>query len=79
MSAYEPEVYYRCDDYDCCRNGSPQVICKHCKQEWPCNDYQAAHTVKQVNSQKRWVVRVRLRTEFEDLIEYRYREQGIMP
>jgi hypothetical protein len=77
MSAYEPEIYYNCDDYDCCRDGSPQVICKYCKMDWPCDDYQASHTLKQVNSQKRWVVRVKHRVEFPDLIEYHYRQDGI--
>jgi hypothetical protein len=77
MIPYEPEVYYNCDDYDCCRDGSPQVICKHCKQDWPCDDYQTNHTAEQTNAQKRWVVRVKHRVEYPDLIEYNYREQGI--
>lgn len=74
---YEPYVYYNCDDYDCCRDGSPRIRCKHCNQEWPCDDYQADHTLKQTNTQKRWVVRVHCRVEFPELIEHYYREQGI--
>lgn len=74
---YEPEVYYNCDDYDCCRDGSPRVCCRVCRQAWPCDDYRAAHTQAQTNSQARWVVRVEHRTEYADLIEYHYRDQGI--
>jgi hypothetical protein len=77
--AYAPDVYYNCDDIDCCYDGSPQVICKHCKQDWPCDDYQERHTLKQINAQKRWVVRVKHRVEYPDLIAYRYREDEIAP
>jgi hypothetical protein len=78
-NAYEPWVYFNCDDYDCCMDGSPRVICRHCKDDWPCPDYEAAHTTPQVNSQKRWVVRVRHRVEYADLIEYCYQKDGIKP
>jgi hypothetical protein len=54
---YAPELVYLCDDSDCCWNGCPDVRCRVCGQEWPCDDYVASHTESQVAAQKRYVKR----------------------
>lgn len=57
MSDYAPRLDYLCDDMDCCWNGCPVVTCRHCRKDWPCPDYIAAHTESQVEAQRRYVER----------------------
>lgn len=37
------------------------VICCYCFNDWPCPDWEAAHTVKLIRQQKKWVSRVESR------------------
>lgn len=54
---YAPMLRYVCDDPDCCSNGCPIVTCKVCGADWPCPDYQATHSVSQIEAQERYVRR----------------------
>lgn len=54
MTGYRPEVDYLCYDIDCCADGCPVVVCAVCRKDWPCADYRANHTEKQVERQVRW-------------------------
>lgn len=56
---YAPKLQYLCDDPLCCDNGCPDVTCHTCGEDWPCNDYRAAHTPAQIEAQLRWLDHLR--------------------
>lgn len=54
---YAPRLDYLCDDPECCENGCPIVTCRHCKHDWPCDDYINSHTPTQIEKEHRYVDR----------------------
>lgn len=55
--AHAPQLRYLCEDPECCDNGCPDVSCRACTLEWPCPDWRARHTRRQIEAQVRYSAR----------------------
>ena len=75
---HAPRLEYRCEDPECCDNGCPDVSCRSCGQEWPCQDWRSRHTPSQINAQIRYTARKHFPGD-EHMVEYIVRREGVKP